>query len=252
VHCIFVHSCLNRPSLFYFFGEEMSSSVVTPQYLLEGAVYALEQCGLLLRDAALLYRSESYASAVALAAFAREELGRWKILLSLRSKVLGGECLTIDEIKTQCEDHVTKQRAGMLSLTMRASDRESGVGKLLWSRIHAPPGSKEWSEIDDKLAKIDRGKKKRVPGDRHEQRMSALYVDPVSIGLWNRPSLAITLMSAYEFLNDARNDYSIQQCDRYTNLEMVNAIDPELGAALEQWPDRPQLPFAEILAYPAS
>jgi AbiV family abortive infection protein len=64
---------------------------VSPQYLLEGAAYALEQCGLLLRDANLLYRSGSYASAVALAAFAREELGRWKILRDLRKKVLHGD-----------------------------------------------------------------------------------------------------------------------------------------------------------------
>jgi len=59
------------------------SASVSPQYLLEGAAYALEQCGLLLRDANLLYRSGSYASAVALAAFAQEELGRWKMLLDL-------------------------------------------------------------------------------------------------------------------------------------------------------------------------
>jgi len=66
---------------------------VTPQYLLEGAAYALEQCGLLLRDANLLYRSGSYGSAVALAAFAREELGRWRILLELRKKLLArGSC----------------------------------------------------------------------------------------------------------------------------------------------------------------
>jgi hypothetical protein len=45
---------------------------VTPQYLLEGAVYALEQWGLLLRDGTLLHRSGSYANAVALTAFARE------------------------------------------------------------------------------------------------------------------------------------------------------------------------------------
>jgi hypothetical protein len=45
---------------------------VSPEYLLEGAAYALEQCGLLLRDANLLYRNDSYASAVALAAFAQE------------------------------------------------------------------------------------------------------------------------------------------------------------------------------------
>jgi hypothetical protein len=73
----------------YSLGVKMSASA-TPQYLLEGAVYALEQCGLLLRDATLLYRNDSCASAVALAAFAREELGRWKILLTLREEVIGG------------------------------------------------------------------------------------------------------------------------------------------------------------------
>ena len=63
---------------------------VTPEYLLQGAAYALEQCGLLLRDANSLYSCGSYASAVALAAFAQEELGRWEILRKLRKQVLAG------------------------------------------------------------------------------------------------------------------------------------------------------------------
>jgi AbiV family abortive infection protein len=225
------------------------SASVTPEYLLEGAVYALEQCGMLLRDANSLYRSASYATAVALAAFAREELGRWRILLDLRREVVGGKNVTIEAIKDRCDDHVTKQKAGMLSFTMRA-DRESGLGRLLRSRMEASPGSNEWAETDDKLTKINREKKRRIPDDRHEQRMSALYVDPVSIGRWNRPSLAISQMSAYEFLQDARNDYSIQQGNRYANLEILKAIDAELCNALEQWPDRPTLPFAEILTPP--
>jgi AbiV family abortive infection protein len=41
----------------------------------------------------LLYQNRSYATAVALAAIAREELWRWKILLNLRKKVVGGEKL---------------------------------------------------------------------------------------------------------------------------------------------------------------
>jgi hypothetical protein len=41
---------------------------ITPEYLLKGAVYALEQCGMLLRDAALPYRNSAYVSAVVLAA----------------------------------------------------------------------------------------------------------------------------------------------------------------------------------------
>src|SRR5262249_36966893 len=89
---------------------------VSPRYLLEGAAYALEQCGLLLRDANLLYRSSSYASAVALAAFAQEELGRWKMLHELRRKVLGGDSVTIKQIQTRCGDHVRKQEAGVMSV----------------------------------------------------------------------------------------------------------------------------------------
>ena len=58
--------------------------MVTANFLLEGAYYALEQCGLLLRDAVQLYNGSSYATAVVLAAFAREELGREKILLALQ------------------------------------------------------------------------------------------------------------------------------------------------------------------------
>src|SRR4051794_29506052 len=67
------------------------SGPLTAQSLLRGAVYSLEQCGLLLGDAKLLYENGSYATALAVAAFAREDLGRWRILLKLRKRVLAGE-----------------------------------------------------------------------------------------------------------------------------------------------------------------
>ncbi len=67
---------------------------VSAAYLLKGAVYALQQSGLLVRDANILYRAGSYASAVVLATFAREELGRWKLLLKLRREVIQGKKLS--------------------------------------------------------------------------------------------------------------------------------------------------------------
>jgi AbiV family abortive infection protein len=220
------------------------SASVDPQYLLEGAVFALEQSGVLLRDAALLYRSGSHASGVALAAFAREELGRWKILLSLRGNVFNGETLTIDDIKARCEDHVTKQRAGMLSLTMRA-DQDTRAGQLIMSRIMSSPGSEEWAKTDAAIAQIDRSKKKRVPHDRHEQRESALYVDPISPDRWNRPSAAISREFARQFIEDARNDYAIQCLNRYNDFAVLRDVDAELCKALEGWSDRPTLPLPE-------
>jgi hypothetical protein len=46
---------------------------VMPEYLLRGAALALEQCGLLLGDANCLFKNRTYASAVVIATFAREE-----------------------------------------------------------------------------------------------------------------------------------------------------------------------------------
>ena len=213
---------------------------VTPQYLLEGAAYALEQCGLLLRDANLLYRSGSNASAVAVALFAQEALGQWKILRNLRTQLLGGGSLTIEDIKDDCRDHVEKQRAGALSTVIRA-DTNTVLGRLLQT---STPVAKE------QLEKLSRQKAKRIPNERHEQRMSALYVDPVPGG-WKRPTEEITQAFAFDYLQDAADDYSLQY-DRYTNPETYKPDDPGFYSALEQWADRPTLPRPERPLLPPS
>jgi AbiV family abortive infection protein len=163
---------------------------VSPRYLLEGAVYALEQCGLLLRDANLLYRNGSYASAVAVALFAREELGRYRILLELRKKVLDGDHLTIEQIQNCCRNHETKQRAGMLSFVMRV-DTDTELGGLLGTYLSVKQGSEEWNTAREQLEEAQR----TVPVERHQQRMSALYVDAVAPDRWRRPTSEISLIT---------------------------------------------------------
>jgi AbiV family abortive infection protein len=227
-------------------GVSKMPDAVTSDYLLKGAVYSLEQCGALLCDADLLYRSGAYASCIVLAAFARESLGQWKILLALRQEVIGGKTFTIAEIKIR--NHVRKQKAGMLSVTMRA-DRNSGAGQLLMSRTTAQPGTEEWKKTDEALARIDRRMKREVPTERHEQREVALYVDPIeplSVDRWNRPSKEISKAQAWASIVDARNDYVIQ-FDRYTNGARIQITEPDLFKALEQWPDRPELPIVPML-----
>jgi AbiV family abortive infection protein len=212
---------------------------VTPRYLLEGAAYALEQCWLLLRDANLLYRSGSYASAVALAALAREELGRWRILQELRRKVLGEDSVTIKKIQSRCAVHVRRQGAGMVSIVM-STDKDSGLGKLLQTQMSAKPGSEEWKAARKEIEKLEHQKKQRIPGDRHEQRKSALYVDAISPDRWNRPINEISQLTAYDDLQDAANDYSGEHA-RYTNSTDYKPDDPELYTALEEWAGRPTL-----------
>jgi len=206
---------------------------------------ALEQCGLLLRDADYLYQNGSYATAMALAAFAREEMGRSQILLDLWRRSRGGTPVTVNEITAACDNHVAKQRAGMRSLTLKA-DRDTGLGKILTDRQNAAhdPQSQQWKDTDAKLKLIDDTKEKRTPDDRHLARMTALYVEPRSGSNWNRPA-DISPQMAHDFLQDAVNDYSgcyhrwyITHADAGANLKVD---DPYLHAALTNLPNCPKL-----------
>jgi AbiV family abortive infection protein len=163
------------------------STTVSPLYLLKGAVYALEQCGLLLRDANTLYRSGSYANAVVFAVFAYEELGHWNILLDLRADVLSGRVLTAVQVQGYGNDHLPKLEAGVGPLTFSA-DQSTGLGRLLVTHRTAEHGSAEKNDAATKLEEAGEWKLGRIAEDRHKLRMSALYVDAVSIQEWNRPS----------------------------------------------------------------
>src|ERR1700719_80676 len=95
-------------------------------------------------------------------------------------KVLGGDSITIKDIQVQCEDHVAKQKAGMLSTTLTAHN-DSGLGKLLQTSMEAPIDSEEWKAANEQVEQIRRRQiEKRVPDERHKKRMSALYVDAVA------------------------------------------------------------------------
>jgi AbiV family abortive infection protein len=215
-------------------------------YLLQGAVFALEQCGLLLRDARILCEAGSYASAVVLAAFAREELGRYRILRRLWQRTVAGESFSVKQIRKRCEDHVEKQREGMFSIVQRP-DSNIALGQLLRARSSVAPGGSEWQNLSEEIDKITESQKKRTPGNRHERRMKALYAEPLESG-WNRPA-EISEAAARDFLTDAINDYAGQQ-DRYVNPDIY--VNPDSGdsdfyAALGHWQDRPELQPATSL-----
>jgi AbiV family abortive infection protein len=217
---------------------------VTSTYLLKGAVLALEQCGHLLHDANCLYRNRSYASAVAFAAFAREELGRAKILFDLRDKVVAGRIVTLKEVMDRCADHVTKQDWAVLSTTYRSQDKSMGIGKLIDDRMRATPGSEEWKAVDKELRKVNETKLKRAKHDRHQQRMRALYVDPDDVGReWNRPHGSVGKTTAHDFLTGAANDYS----GALQKLEpgLLVGHDDRLLQELREWTDRPTVPSPE-------
>jgi AbiV family abortive infection protein len=219
---------------------------VSSDYLLRGAALALEQCGLLLRDARILCEAGSYASSVVLTGFAREELGRYKILRGLWQRTVAGEGFSAKQIRKRCDQHVEKQKEGMFSVVQRA-DNSTELGKLLQARMRLAPGSAEWKKADEELEKITQSQIQRTPEARHKSRMKALYIEPLESG-WNRPA-ETSEAAARDFLTDAINDYAGQQ-DRYVNPDIY--VHPDLDysdfyAALRQWQDRPELQSATSL-----
>jgi AbiV family abortive infection protein len=221
---------------------------VTAPYLLEGAVYALEQGGLLLHDAISLYRNGSNASAVVLATFAREEFGRWRILLKLRKEVLGGKQLSLKELRARCgkHDHMVRQRAGSLVVSSRDRPEAAAMGKAVQKMGNAVEGSTEWQAAKDEYERLLVQIKQRIPADRHTNRMSALYVDPISVTEWNRPTKKITREVCSCLLFDVLGEYYLEQNHGYADLSIVATKDAELAEALKNWTDRPTMPAQEV------
>jgi AbiV family abortive infection protein len=234
-----------------FLEKEMATSV-TAEFLLTGYALALEQCGVQFRDAVLLYENGSYANAVVMAAFAREELGRSLILLDFWRKRMDGSPVTVEEIDAACDDHEAKQRAGMLGTTIMA-DRDSSVGKILTARMKNHPESREWQEADATLNQITDKKNKRTPADRHEKRMSALYVEPKSGTEWNRPA-DTSAQTAHDFLQEAVNDYRGRYLHWYiTSADsslILKETEPKLYQELKQLPNLPALPAPVSPSWP--
>jgi len=223
---------------------------VTEGCLLEGAAYSLEQCGLLLRDASTLYRAGSYATAVVLASLAREESGKWKMLIDLRKEVLKGKEVAVEDLQRMFRSHEAKQAAGLASITMRGKDEEEK--KLLRDLIAAKPGTEERQRLHEKIDKKTEELMNRLPGERFADRMAALYVDPLSDTTWSRPIEKVMAEFAYYTLIEAMNDYS-GRMEKYSKPgTMMAAVDAELAEALGKWTDRPELLGTEPLAFPSA
>jgi AbiV family abortive infection protein len=209
------------------------------QLLLEGAVYALENCGALLRDAFALYRRGSHASAIVMTMFAREELGKYRILRDEFDKAAVGGTVDLADLvskKGRLFNHTEKQEQAVLSI-IQTADRDSPLGQLLRARMDLPVGSPEWEKAGKELDAITEAQKKALPTKRHKLRMDALYVGLNDTHTaWVRPQ-EVTAAEAHPEVYHAMGDYN----NALSRLEMDVPEGNGFLKALYAWEDRPQL-----------
>jgi hypothetical protein len=92
-------------------------------------------------------------------------------------------------------------------------------------------------QVEEAIKKMDETKFKRTPKDCHLTRMKALYVDLNNTGTASNRPCEISARESTDCLMDAANDYAVQQA----NLR-IGVVKPNLTAALDAWPERPELP----------
>jgi AbiV family abortive infection protein len=186
-----------------------------------------------LNDAVTLYTNKAYSSAIVLAAFAREELGRSHILRELRKKVMSGEEIAVKRILKECGNHVNKQEWSQFSVIMHAP-HDSERGRLMLAMLHDPPRGVE--ELFEKLSSM--AGQVKVGERRYKLRNSLLYVDPDKSGThWIRPR-SLSPVSTQRFISQALLDYFYY----YDHIERVYPDDSDgFFNDIRRWSDRPQL-----------
>lgn len=212
--------------------------MVSDTVLLQGSWCALEQAGRILCASTAAFDSGDSATGLALAMLAREELGRSFLLRDLAAEVLSGKSFSADEVNTRCEDHVRKQKAAVLSTTLRVVP-PGGLAEALRTQSVAARGTPAWADARALIRTASCAKQKRDPNDRHLTRMRALYVDLNPDGLtWSRPS-DIDRTTAREEIEDAVGDYALA-LDALRD-EVISADFPEMAAARQSMNPAPKL-----------
>lgn len=210
-----------------------ANTTLDAEDLLHGAFYALEQGGRLLHDAVYLFGQQRYASAAVLGVFAREEIGRFKILVQERNEALNSGPRSVEEIRKRCSSHEHKLRNAPAGMSLQYNANAPGLEGL-----HADAQSTEFQEAHAILDKRMRRKAKRQPAHTHSTRTAALYVDvDPATKMWNRPA-DITPATAGMLLQDVANDYA----HRYSYIHNPNDYYREPFQSFLAWAERPTLP----------
>lgn len=216
----------------------MQDRMLSADDLLHGAIYALEQGGLSISDAVGLWQRGSYASAVILAVFAREEVGRSQICADAWRAVLGGGQVSTKQLAARCDDHVTKITAGRTGTVLRLTPQQSLSLKGLFGDRQTAAYREARRTTDQMIKSLAR----REPSDTHAIRCRAQYVEPADTG-WNRPSQT-SRDESRDLITDVAGDYAVRRdYALHTEACTIEGDPTPIGPAARAWANCPTLPI---------
>ena len=177
----------------------------------------------MLHSAKILFESEDFSTAVAVAMFSREELGRSRLLRDCSREVLQGTILQVKDVTKRCQDHVTKQKDSDSGVVMRTTN-DTELGKAFITRMECIPSSEQWVQAESFINSAIEAKQKRQPNERHQLRCNSVYVDINATGAdWARP-VEIFKEEARNHIYDAANDYA-HEVERLTNKDLQSILE---------------------------
>jgi AbiV family abortive infection protein len=199
--------------------------------LLHGAFYALEHAGHLLRDAVGLWNNKQYSNAVVLGVFAREEVGRFKILVEERTTALQSGPRDREAVRKRCSDHKEKLRAAPGGISIRFNAQVPELEG--WQDPNHPNHLQAQTILHERIMR----KETAQPARTHAARFAALYVDVDEARQWNRPS-ETTQGESGLLLNEIANDYA----HKYGNQVAAPEFYENAFEAFKRWEGAPTLP----------
>jgi AbiV family abortive infection protein len=222
------------------------ASSVSERTLVEGHWYAMEQAGRLVTAAVRTFDNGDFATALALAMFAREELGRSRILLELSTQVRAGAVIAVAKVREETKDHLEKQKRGYLSHVIRAQ-RGDPFDRLFLQEAQAPLGTPAWRKIRHAIDRRIARWAQAIPKRRHTERLEALYLELGDDGKsWSRP-INWDQQHAREAVHDAANDYSVARSnvqDAILQNPQIMSLAPDRKMLLPWKPADVNLPAA--------
>lgn len=197
--------------------------MLTDQFLFKGAGLSLKNACNIINASVYLLDKKYYPQAVALATYAHEQIGQFRILEEIYFDAEAKKRITPFDLKKKLESgHVYKQMKAVSGIGL-TYPRDSQQG-ILNENFHKAIREQDFEKIKelekDRQALVDR-KRKRMPQDRENTRLKSLYVDINNSGDdWMIPEF--NPMYAFNFVAGTCSDYGVISQYTTEGLKDVN------------------------------